>query len=571
VKASPHLLSCEPDRACTPLPWRGAHTFSSSGKRRRGEACLLIILLFSFITITSTAQVDSVKIKSDLHRIDSLRDQKLSIIDSAELKLNNASSKIKKFTNGLTAYDTLGQKPQVLQAAIDKHKARLTSKIDSLKTAGLPSDKYSNKLDSLNKINPLAAQYQKVESKVQEGEAKVAEGQSKLNEGQNKIQQLGNEPTGKVNEKLNLLSKESNGQGNLPPDVKLPDTKLPDTNLNVQKPGKPNVDKPSVDLNTSGLKKDINLDPKLDMPKVKTPGELEKITEAQGKVGENLDKVTEKAAGYGEDAKNISKGNIDDVKTLKEDALAKASMDEEMKALKGGDQVISEQKALMQSFKNPDEYKKQVLSRGKEMALKQLAAREQLQLAMNKVSKYQKTAGTILNKKADLPKRRDPLKQLKFYQKFVPGITLQVQKPGAWLLDVNPTLRYRLTSYWSVGSGWNDRLIIGNYSRTREQTRVFGLRTFSEVIIFKGLSMRLDVERMNAFITPKLQQQDIGQRQWNWMYLAGLKKEFTFMKGVVGNVQFMYNLYDPHHYRIYPTRFNTRFGFEFPMKGRKKN
>jgi hypothetical protein len=82
--------------------------------------------------------------------------------------------------------------------------------------------------------------------------------------------------------------------------------------------------------------------------------------------------------------------------------------------------------------------------------------------------------------------------------------------------------------------------------------------------------MRLDAERVNGFIKPVNRQQDIGSRDWVMIYMAGLKKEFSFLPRVSGNVQFMYNIYDPKHYRVYPTRFNVRFGFEFSLKGKKK-
>jgi hypothetical protein len=65
------------------------------------------------------------------------------------------------------------------------------------------------------------------------------------------------------------------------------------------------------------------------------------------------------------------------------------------------------------------------------------------------------------------------------------------------------------------------------------------------------------------FLKPVNRQQDAGARDWVMIYMAGIKKEFTFFPRVVGNVQFMYNFYDPKHYRVYPARFNVRFGFEF--------
>jgi hypothetical protein len=50
-----------------------------------------------------------------------------------------------------------------------------------------------------------------------------------------------------------------------------------------------------------------------------------------------------------------------------------------------------------------------------------------------------------------------------------------------------------------------------------------------------------------------------------------IKKEFSFGSKVIGNVQFMYNLYvyDPKNQSPYPPRFNVRFGFELQVKKRR--
>ena len=37
----------------------------------------------------------------------------------------------------------------------------------------------------------------------------------------------------------------------------------------------------------------------------------------------------------------------------------------------------------------------------------------------------------------------------------------------------------------------------------------------------------------------------------------------------MGNVQMMYNIYDPHKESPYLSRFNVRFGFEFTMSKKK--
>lgn len=509
---------------------------------------------------------------SIVHNLDSIRENKLSVLDTAEKKVNEASTKIQNLNHSLTDYDTLYNKIPSAQTEIDKRKNKLQSKIDSLQSLGLPHETYTRKLDSLVSLNP-SEKLQEATHKVNEVQGKINDAESKLNDTQSKIDQIQNKPESELNKKLNVLSTESKGMGTLPSNVNLPDGGLPANNLpetDLKQPGLPSVDTPRLGLNDNSLKTDLDL--KVKTPEITQPGEVKGLKNIQEKVDENLGSVTQKVGGYNDDIKNISKGNIDEVKTLKEDAIAQASMEEEIKALKQGEAAMAEQKAALEAMKNQEAYKKQMLSRARDMALKNIAARDlAIQTAVQKVNKYHKRAGTILQNKKDLPKKRDPLRKLKFYEKIVPGITLQLYKSDAWLADVNPSVRYRLTSYWSLGSGWNQRFMIGKSKLPAEHTNVYGLRTFSEIIIFKGLAMRFDVERMNSFVAPlDLAKKDEGQREWGWSYFAGLKKEFTFMPRVVGNVQFTYNVYNSTTQSPYPTRFNVRFGFEYSMKKKKR-
>jgi hypothetical protein len=55
-----------------------------------------------------------------------------------------------------------------------------------------------------------------------------------------------------------------------------------------------------------------------------------------------------------------------------------------------------------------------------------------------------------------------------------------------------------------------------------------------------------------------------------WNHQVGIKKDFSFMPKIMGNVQFMYNYYSSGDTRTYPTKFNVRFGFEMPMKRENK-
>jgi len=470
------------------------------------------------------------------------RDAADSVCDSVNAEYKHYSSEITKAT--------------------DQYK----SKIDSLKSKNLPHDTYSKKLDSLNSLNSFDS-WQKKQNAL-------------ANKPQDKLKSLKTSTQTGVNNKFAVLSKESGGKGNLPPGANIPNI---DTGLDKALPDLPKVDNPDLslpsgkNLNTdlpsgSEIKLPDNVGETVDLgktPNVNVPkADIPKLDVPKPNVPD-VGNITDKATTYTKDIQQVKEGDLSKVDDISQDAAAKAASDE-VKVLKDGDKVIADQKAMMESMKNPEEYKKQTLVRAKQMATKQLAAhQEAVQKMVNKASSYQKKTGTLLAKTSDMPKRRDPLKKLKTYERFVPGITLQIQKPGAWLVDFNPSLRYRMTSYWSAGVGWNERFIFGKYDQ-RDQARMYGVRGFSEVVVFKGWAVRLDAERMSTFVLPATLNQDMGSRQWVWNYMAGVKKEFTFLPKVVGNVQFMYNLYDPGDRMAYANRINVRFGFEFPLRKKSK-
>ena len=96
------------------------------------------------------------------------------------------------------------------------------------------------------------------------------------------------------------------------------------------------------------------------------------------------------------------------------------------------------------------------------------------------------------------------------------------------------------------------------------------MRSFTEFSIRKGLSIRADVERrMSAYVPLLYSQPDVRDRIWVWSYMIGLRKDFGLGAGMLGNVQFMYNIYDPKKQSPYLNRLNVRFGFEFPMKKKR--
>jgi hypothetical protein len=576
----------------------------------------LLVLVVLISATRAQAQVENVKAAWDtmhIEKFDSLKqirklekaqalEKKVSSkVDTAREFSQNVNGKIQSATQKINSFDNINpstllhlpdsskRNVQKRAAKLDSQEIRFTHKIDSLKKLGVPHEKNSKALDSLEKLNPLNG-LEKTKSKVAEAQSTVHE---KINAQENK-----------VNGKLSLLSNEAEGQGNLPDNVKVPgvDQKellkdLPSTDLkapNLENPIEGKIDtkniagdfdkdiKSELDGVKDELGKDLNnvkgnvskkmedLNPSDKVDRLQSSEEIKKLKEGTVKIQDASDKVS----GYAEDAKNIKEGKIEKVETLKKDVtdelkdrVPMGEFDEAQKQLGAMNGEMEKLKAL----KNKEAFKKQTLARGKEMVMQQLASQHQeIKETVSKISDYQKKGSGLMKKVKGLPSRPKKSAKPPFTERFVPGLTIQVQKSTLWLTDLNPSLRFRVRSILSIGSGWNERIAVDHSAKIIMNQRVYGVRNFVEFSIRKGLSMKADVERMNAFVPNSFFQPDMDRRKWMWNYFIGLRKDFSLGDGAMGNVQFMYNLYDPKHQSPYLSRLNVRFGFEFPLKKSKK-
>lgn len=503
-------------------------------------------LVHSQIQDTIVRAADTPLIEYQNKMDSSLRSSKNVKIDSLN-NINKAiNAKIQNTKNRelkrLSQLDTL-QPQRRSSRKLDSARAKLTVKMDSLNDQG-PVGELNQKLDSLTR-------YKRID--------KLAKIDGKIAQTQNDINARLNEPASKVNDKLNQLSKESEGYGNLPSDMGAPtiDPDLRDApGLDVTSPAIPN-ETIANPLDNLDLEEHTNINDNI--------GEIADINEVTG----GLDKVSDVSqdiSTYAADAKNISSVNLNDVEQIDKDVIFKLP-NEELKAAQGELSAADSQIEALQALKNKEAFKRQTLEKAREVIVQQLALHQsKVMESVNKVSQHQKRAGTIFGKVKGLPKRAGKEKKPPVIERIVPGLTIQLQKTDNWYVDLNPSVGYRIRSVFSVGAGWNERIVSDNDLEFYKQSRMYGFRTFYELSVLKGLCVRADVERMNAFVPLNRSQQDIGKRKYVWSYMMGLKKEFSFGQGITGNVQFMYNLFDPKRTSPYFNKFNVRFGFEFPMK-----
>jgi len=502
--------------------------------------------------------------------------------------------------------DHLKQKREQRLTEKEKTDTTIASTHETDSLSATHSSKNHISTDSLSKIGSSEAnkEVKLIDSKITGAESKIS---GKMNEPVAEVGKKLNAPIQDINKKTNAglskLSNEAMGKSDLPSDVALSGVGTPgpvSLNTSVTK------DLPLTDMNDSvagkmkGATDDLLKKNELHLDKVKNDigNPLKEKKEEGNKLKQELDTkvhdkmdgvtdsrqvkeikgqstkanaATDKVQGYSKDIENIKKGDFEKADEVKKDVMEKLPSKEisgAQEQLKGLDQEKEKLKALQ----NKEAFKKQTMAKAREEVVQQIITQNtKMMQAVDKISVYQKQGGAMAGMVKGLPKRPVKSRRPPFIERFVPGVTLQVQKGNMWLIDLNPTLRFKVRSILSTGLGYNYRVVIDQSGKYKREERISGFRSFTEFSIRKGLSIRADVERMSAYVPLVYAQPDVKERKYVWSYMIGLRKDFGLGAGVLGNVQFMYNIYDPKRESPYLNRLNVRFGFEFPLKKKAKS
>jgi len=446
----------------------------------------------------------------------------LNLLLSTDTLLQKSIQKADSITNSFQSKaDSLNAVYQSQLSKIDQASSRIQAKIDSLNHLKLPTESLTKKLDSL-----VSIKHEKMQALTK------------------KIEDLKSRAT----KDLNALP--------LPPQLQEPLQKLQASINSYQLPT----------LSTSG-----NSLPSWELPsfgntKLPTLSSQLNLDTNFGGISDNLGKLTDissKAGDYTQDAQSMVKGNLSEVKSIDKTVETKLSGADELKQLKEGTALLESNK--LDSAAMVDMAKEQVLNAAKD----HFAGKEEiLQQAMDKMAKL-KTRYAEVASSADLPKRLpNPLKGKPFIERIVPGITFQIQQEDFFLLDVNPMVMYRWYPRWSLGVGWNQRLPFDGLQVQKEGS-VYGPRAAIEFKWAKGFNLKLMPELMNTTI-PALAAQSRGvdpaYREWVPALFAGIKKEFKIYRGLKGNSEILYNLYDKDHLSPYGDKISVRFGFELEIR-----
>jgi hypothetical protein len=530
-----------------------------------------LIFIFFFLWFAESKSQDKDSAKSPLDSISS----RLDSLKLPELKSHKANRLIQK-TNA-PSLDQLTNKSDSLkpQQKTDPHlrrldslQTKLTSRIDSLGSLQIKDTiltkqlaKLRSQLDSL-KIPVPSKNIKQAQEKVAEadnkliGKVKTAEG--KVAEKMKGFSESGGNTPGGISLPGANLSNTIPAQGLSVPDTELPGGNIPD----IANPlGDASASIPGIDGNLG----DVTKLPDTQVGDIKELGSLGKAGEQLGEVN----KLDDQVKGYQGDLKGLQKGDLA-LEKLPGDLESKA---ENLEPVKDLQEQAGDLAAIKKNWNDPEVMKEEALNKAKENAVNHFAGHEEeLKAVMSQMSKLKVKVPDPEGALDLFAKRQQFMKQKPLIERFVPGLTFQIQKLQSVWLDLNPQVAFKITGRWLAGTGWNERLSydFDDWDWTTKN-RVYGSRSFVLFKLKESFWLKGDAECMNApRHSSSNMSSEITGRRWVWSYFAGIKKDFQFSKTWKGNVQTLFNLYNPGNRSPYTNRFNIRLGFEWPIAKKKK-
>lgn len=262
--------------------------------------------------------------------------------------------------------------------------------------------------------------------------------------------------------------------------------------------------------------------------------------------------------------------NVEDASALAEEEVGK------LVDVSGVGKELGSVEELKQAAVLPDEQatKEAIVQEVRKQAVDHFQGKEeQLKKAMETLAKYKQKYSKLEGLDQIPKKRSNPMRGMKFLERIVPGVALQVHRKNAWMVDFNLYAGYRFNGRLRGGVGWNQRVAYdADLYRFDPDLRVFGPRLFTEFEAGRGFSARLEPEYMNTRIPPRFAagQPDPNVRQWVYSTIAGIKKEYRFIGNVRGTMLLLYNLHDREHRSPYADKLMVRFGFELGSRRKVK-
>jgi hypothetical protein len=227
----------------------------------------------------------------------------------------------------------------------------------------------------------------------------------------------------------------------------------------------------------------------------------------------------------------------------------------------------------MKRYYDPAVAKEEALNKAKEGAVNHfLGHEEELKTAMEKLSnlksKYQDTEAAL-----DLfAKKQRPLKGKPLIERFIPGITLQIQHRNAYWLDLSPTVGFMISRKFTAGVGYNQRIAYSFDDRDwYSKHRAYGFRIYGNFVFKEFWGAHVEVDYLNIRSQPLSAPAETVSPSWIASYFAGLRREMRISNTLRAHFTILYNLRQHSTITPYTDRINVRTGVEFRLHKRRKD
>jgi len=309
--------------------------------------------------------------------------------------------------------------------------------------------------------------------------------------------------------------------------------------------------------------------------------------------GQQLRQLSQESTGYFKEVREIISGGLSEDSPLMkqlESKIGKYPQFQELQKLTAQlEQVRSmpeDYQGKLEGYQDKDKIKSQV----KEMITKHFSQhQDKLQAAQQKLATFKKKYSSIQSTKdMSTAIKRNSLEGRPLSERFVLGGTFQVNPSysrsngsqstttgasgggsstslpaGAGKVptsvDLSPLLGYRLNKKLTLGVGATYRAIL-NFDEFEAKDQVYGYRGFFQADAVKKIFLHGEYERMNLAVESSSTNEEI-YRYWKSGALVGIGKEYSFVKGIKGQVMVLYDFLHEDGVSPYKRPLVIRFGF----------
>jgi hypothetical protein len=514
-----------------------------------------------FASILSRAQ-DSTTVKKK-EMVGELRDKVGGIKAAISIVTDSLKNKIVLPTDSLnvSAPDSLRQPWRISPLSVDKKvPTSIDVRSDKITDARTEADSVIHKI-----VKPAESIEQKISSVEESTEDKVSKGNDVLN------------------------SKLEKAEGRLQSDqvldihnASLPSTSSPVISVPAETPSSPGLtaNAPVIVPSETTLLETKEIIPaelngdELGKTKLEIPGQ-EKLNDVTGKL-DQVDSKLNDAANYNKGFQRVKQTEIPSVEKTDAFAAEKLANLEEIQALEKGQEDLkklaaeqAKNAALIERYKDKQKLQKEIEDKAKNIANDKINKHSAVvKDAQERMEKAKKLNPTVKSFQALKQKRINEMKGKPFYERMVPGVTVQAYNNSKiFTTDWGLQVGYKISNRLLVGTGFVGRTSFSERHHTWIKGEgVYGYRAYGNIGFYKNFYVHAELASLHGNLEIKTSEvEKVNAQQFNF----GLGKSYDISRKFKGAVVVLYCAQIKNNIPSL-SKVNLRIEFNYTAKKRKK-